>query len=1310
MSIWSKFKSRKFLSVLIIAVAVVVCAILILSIMIPSWVDYKGYYDAAVAEREHKKYLNSLPLELVGISASLNDGVEYFDNGKAAPKADDFEVMAHFTEKGQSRDTLLKSGEYTITVPENFSQSGGAVTVSYTWTPEAAEGETATPVTKTTDIPLSLTPVALDALRVTQKPYRVAYSNAMEFDPAGMEATAVYNDGSTKTVPVGVLDVETKGVLSAGTDSAYVAYTESGVTVRAAVPITVDNESEYSDGAPVAISVYDGVRVKEGTDPAGADVEVRATYINGNRLLMEGGYTLTGNTEVAELSKNCVITVSTEDSGASLTARTVAEVVKAAEAEDASFTAGEEKTVNARYYDDGVLTDGGEATIVDNADTLTFTVSSGAKVRTDLTVRVAVNAAEGEGAGRLADVLALTVNGTEKPIDKNITVEASTDGTYIFRDFVIENTVLNAGDNEITLDFASAADCGYTFGVDKIELSTKYEGTACSDAAEGVADNAATGSVSATKSELMRIWHGNTEYGHGMCTDGKYIYVSYTYYDATERQGWIVRYDPETGETVSSARTDRYFIEKTAGITYYDGKVIMYKAGGGAMYVDCDSFTEGCQLQDYDGFSFEGLENAELYDVYQNKATGSFAVMTANNITLFNSEMKDPQIVPFVTDETGATPKRMTGSNGYIFVNYSKNGIYTPILHVYDWSGKYIGRTVIENTVAAMGDMVTDPANTNTQAILIDGDNVYFTMLKFAGTQSQSSTGYFRAAFEGVPEDRVFDERMNEYLLECVDTGSADDTKIVLAKEWHGSRVYAHAMCSVGRYIYVAYTIYADVNRSAMVTRFDPVTGETVSSAQTGNLFLEKNTGITYYDGKIIIYKAGGGAMYVEEDKFAEGCAFREYNDFNFEGLGSEPLRDVYWNEFERSFAVMSESGLRIYDEYMKSPVTVTLAADETGANPKRMTGTDEYIFVNYSKDGIYTPVIHIYDWDGNHIGRVVVPNKPEYMGDTVTAPTSSNTQAIAFHDGEMWFTMVIWGGTNGAQSNTSSGFFKVTVQRPGAEPEGTVYDSVIESAKSNATVSGVKVERAKDWHSLISNENTYAHGMCTDGKYIYVSYTRYASVNRSALILRYDPATGETVSSAWTGTYFLENSAGLTYYDGKIIIYKADGGAMYVEADKFTEGCTLKDYNGFSFEGLESTQLRDVYYNETAGKFAVMTAGKITFFDSGMKAVGSVTLETDGTGATPKRMTSSGDYIFVSYNKNGIYYPIIHVYDWEGNYVGRTVIDSTASLGAMGSVVVNTNNTNTQALLFLDGDLWFSVLKFSDNGNGSAYIRVTLA
>ena len=109
MSIKNKFRNRKFLSVLIIVVALTVCIVGALAFMIPSWTSYKSYYDAAVAEREHQKYINSLPLELVGITASLGDGVEYYDNGRAAPNADDFEVMAHFTEKGQSRDELLMS-------------------------------------------------------------------------------------------------------------------------------------------------------------------------------------------------------------------------------------------------------------------------------------------------------------------------------------------------------------------------------------------------------------------------------------------------------------------------------------------------------------------------------------------------------------------------------------------------------------------------------------------------------------------------------------------------------------------------------------------------------------------------------------------------------------------------------------------------------------------------------------------------------------------------------------------------------------------------------------------------------------------------------------------------------------------------------------------------------------------------------------------------------------------------------------------------------------------------------------------------
>ena len=75
MSIWSKFKNKRFLTVFVIVTALVICAIVALSVMVPAWATYKDYYDTAIAEREHKKYLNSLPLELLGITANLGAGV-----------------------------------------------------------------------------------------------------------------------------------------------------------------------------------------------------------------------------------------------------------------------------------------------------------------------------------------------------------------------------------------------------------------------------------------------------------------------------------------------------------------------------------------------------------------------------------------------------------------------------------------------------------------------------------------------------------------------------------------------------------------------------------------------------------------------------------------------------------------------------------------------------------------------------------------------------------------------------------------------------------------------------------------------------------------------------------------------------------------------------------------------------------------------------------------------------------------------------------------------------------------------------------
>ena len=254
MSIKNKFRNRKFLSVLIIVVALTMCIVGALAFMIPSWTSYKSYYDAAVAEREHQKYLNSLPLELLGISAELADGVTYYDNGRARPETEDFSVTAHFTEKGKAFDEKLRANDFDISVPDGFTEKGGVVTVSYTWTPEATdEAEEPVSVTKTATVNITLEGMRLESLRITDMPYRIYYSDEMAFVPEGMSAEAVYNDGSTVTVPFSALQVESSGPLAAGTTSVFVSYSDGKNQVRASVPVKVDAEEVYDDGEVISM-------------------------------------------------------------------------------------------------------------------------------------------------------------------------------------------------------------------------------------------------------------------------------------------------------------------------------------------------------------------------------------------------------------------------------------------------------------------------------------------------------------------------------------------------------------------------------------------------------------------------------------------------------------------------------------------------------------------------------------------------------------------------------------------------------------------------------------------------------------------------------------------------------------------------------------------------------------------------------------------------------------------------------------------------------------------------------------------------
>ena len=154
--------SKGFFIRLISGITLAIVAIVAtLAIMIPSKVKYDEYYATKMAEKAEQERINSLPLELLGITAELATGVKYYSDGTAAPVSADFIVKANFTEKGRNYSKKLSSKDFTMTVPEDFAKNGGTIVFSYSYQPEDTKndkGETVTPdpVEKTTELKITL--------------------------------------------------------------------------------------------------------------------------------------------------------------------------------------------------------------------------------------------------------------------------------------------------------------------------------------------------------------------------------------------------------------------------------------------------------------------------------------------------------------------------------------------------------------------------------------------------------------------------------------------------------------------------------------------------------------------------------------------------------------------------------------------------------------------------------------------------------------------------------------------------------------------------------------------------------------------------------------------------------------------------------------------------------------------------------------------------------------------------------------------------------------------------------------------------
>ena len=454
-----KRKNGKLIEIAVLIVGILLTAAVVVLLPLNSYNEYKAYRDKLIelSKPEPKPVLES-------ISVHLKEGVKYFKNDLAEPKAEDFVVMANYTLEGVAFSEEIEPNRFSIATESNFYAVGGDVKVTY-------KGKVET-------LSIALIPVKIESLSITQNPYTVKYQTGSTFDANGLIISAVYNDGSTKVIPAEKYIIDTETTLVTGDSSVSVSYTEGEETKSVDVPIGVVDVLD--NGTVTKLIVTSDAIVEAGSKLSTAQMEINAVYESGNRLpLDKSKYVVSGKDTVVKFGKAYTVSVSYINNP-EVSVSTGVIVCATLQGEKGTIVGG--KTDSAVEYAivEGVIKntgnkvafagDFGKSVKNGKEGSLTFTVASESSVVTNITMRAGnsyccyangVDAAAGFIMKPLQvnTILDLIINGQVTEIPDSVVLKgAGPHGDYgvlynIYYEFTFENIALNPGENKIKIKF-----------------------------------------------------------------------------------------------------------------------------------------------------------------------------------------------------------------------------------------------------------------------------------------------------------------------------------------------------------------------------------------------------------------------------------------------------------------------------------------------------------------------------------------------------------------------------------------------------------------------------------------------------------------------------------------------------------------------------------------------------------------------------------------------------------------------------------------------------------------------------------------
>ena len=473
--------------------------------------------------------------------------------------------------------------------------------------------------------------------------------------------------------------------------------------------------------------------------------------------------------------------------------------------------------------------------------------------------------------------------------------------------------------------------------------------------------------AASTETTQVTPWEaGTSNYGfiRGMCTDGVNIYYVCTGYDGGNDGAQIVRFNVATGEkTVSRAimaGNDMDGVkEKTGGITYYKGKLVIYNANGTAYCIDAN-FTDKTDFAPFTGFdAFKTNANEMITDVYYCAETQKYVVGictigcgegAGRTVRVFDKNMNK---VKEFASPVWNTNARMTADSKYIYFN---DRSVSPNIVAYTWDGTRAGTFTLANSAEAMG--VASTNDMNTQGILSLNGSFYFVAITWSGTPRSTIMKVSRTDIS-IPETPSAIERDSSFI-----------------NVWDGNIGDA---CSDDEYIYTSVITETGVS----VYKVD---GEGMSiEAKSREIALANATATLYIkDGELCVI-AGGKTYAISLKDFAKDCVLTEKTTGVLSGSLIADASAVTYNADTDMYAVVSDSQSKIYlvkadgvtvektvdmqAVFQKVAAKFLFLGNENEVTISSVACDEKYIYVTASCKGQEVLPVILLNWDGDVLG-----------------------------------------------------------------------------------------------------------------------------------------------------------------------------------------------------------------------------------------------------------------------------------------------------------------------------------------------------